>query len=82
MATADGVEKSRFRYIAVWAKTERGWQLASFRDFADDPAPTANDFLQPIAWLIGSVDLGFSSETASFNNLNADPVISPDGVPF
>ena len=53
MTTADGVEKSRFRYIAVWAKTERGWQLASFRDFADDPEPTANDYLQPIAWIVG-----------------------------
>ncbi len=53
MTTADGVEKSRFRYIAVWAKTDRGWQLASFRDFADDPTPTANEYLQPIAWLVG-----------------------------
>jgi uncharacterized protein (TIGR02246 family) len=53
MTTADGVEKSRFRYIAIWAKTEKGWQLASMRDFADDPEPTANDHLQPIAWLVG-----------------------------
>ncbi len=53
MTTADGALKSRFRYIAVWAKTDGGWQLASFRDFADDPAPTAHDYLQPLAWLVG-----------------------------
>lgn len=53
MTTADGAVKSQFRYIAVWAKTEKGWQLASLRDFADDPAPTAQDNLQSLAWLVG-----------------------------
>lgn len=53
MTTKDGAVKSQFRYIAVWAKTDRGWQLASFRDFADDPEPTANEYLQPLAWLVG-----------------------------
>lgn len=53
MTTADGAVKSQFRYIAVWAKTDKGWQLASFRDFADDPLPTPHDSLQPLAWLIG-----------------------------
>ena len=53
MTTADDKEKARFRYIAVWARTDRGWQLASFRDFADDPAPTANEYLQPLAWMVG-----------------------------
>ena len=53
MTTASGEVRSQFRYIAVWAKSDRGWQLASFRDFADDPAPTASDCLQPIAWLVG-----------------------------
>jgi conserved hypothetical protein len=53
MTTADGAEKSRFRYIAVWAKDEKGWKLASFRDFSDDDVPTANDHLQTVAWLEG-----------------------------
>jgi len=53
MTTADGAVKSKFRYIAVWAKTERGWQIASFRDFDDDPAPTPHDHLQPLAWVVG-----------------------------
>jgi uncharacterized protein (TIGR02246 family) len=53
MTTADGAEKSKFRYIAIWAKSDKGWQLASFRDFADNPIPTPNEYLQPLAWLIG-----------------------------
>jgi len=53
MTTADGAVKSQFRYIGVWAKTDKGWKLASFRDIADDPAPTPHENLEPIAWLIG-----------------------------
>lgn len=53
ISTSDGAVKSQFRYIAVWARTDRGWQLASFRDFADDPAPTAHDYLEPLSWLVG-----------------------------
>ncbi|HEY2838687.1 MAG TPA: DUF4440 domain-containing protein [Pirellulales bacterium] len=53
MTTADGAVKSQFRYLAVWAKGENGWQLASFRDFSDDPVPTPRENLQPLAWLIG-----------------------------
>lgn len=53
ITTTDGSTKSQFRYIALWAKTESGWQIASFRDIADDPVPTANENLQPIAWMIG-----------------------------
>lgn len=51
--TADGVEKSRFRYLAVWGKDGAGWKLASFRDFSDDEPPTAKDHLQAVAWLEG-----------------------------
>lgn len=53
ITTQDGSVKSHFRFIAVWTRTERGWQLASFRDFADDPAPTPHDYLQPLAWMLG-----------------------------
>jgi uncharacterized protein (TIGR02246 family) len=53
MTAGDGADKARFRYIAIWAKSERGWQVASFRDFADDPEPTPHDHLQPLAWLVG-----------------------------
>jgi hypothetical protein len=53
ISSADGSLKSHFRYIGIWAKGDKGWQLASLRDFVDDPAPTANDNLQPLAWLVG-----------------------------
>jgi uncharacterized protein (TIGR02246 family) len=53
MTTADGAVKSQFRYIAIWAKSDKGWQLASLRDFSDDPVPTASESLQPLAWLVG-----------------------------
>jgi uncharacterized protein (TIGR02246 family) len=53
ITTKDGATKSQFRYIAVRAKTDSGWQIASFRDFADNPAPTPHDNLQPLAWLVG-----------------------------
>ncbi|MGD9723995.1 MAG: SgcJ/EcaC family oxidoreductase [Pirellulales bacterium] len=53
MTTSDGAVQSKFRYIAVWAKTDKGWQLASFRDFADDTTPTAEENLQSLAWLVG-----------------------------
>ncbi len=65
MTTADGELKSRFRYIAVWANTDDGWRLASFRDFVDDPAPTAHDNLQPLAWLEGDwINEGADGEVA------------------
>jgi uncharacterized protein (TIGR02246 family) len=51
--TADGAEKSRFRYLAVWGKDGNQWKLASFRDFSDDEPPTANEHLQAVAWLEG-----------------------------
>jgi uncharacterized protein (TIGR02246 family) len=53
MSAPDGAVQSQFRYIAVWAKNEKGWRVASYRDFADDPAPTPNDNLQALAWLVG-----------------------------
>ncbi|HEY4308925.1 MAG TPA: SgcJ/EcaC family oxidoreductase [Pirellulales bacterium] len=53
MTTADGAEKSHFRYIAVWSKGTKDWQLASFRDFADDPLPTPHESLEPLSRLVG-----------------------------
>ena len=53
MTMADGAAKSHFRYIAIWTKADKGWQLASFRDFTDEPAPTPHESLEPLAWLVG-----------------------------
>ncbi len=38
ITTKEGDVSSRFRYIAVWGKSDKGWRIASHRDFADDPA--------------------------------------------
>ena len=53
MTTKDGTVKSQFRYIAVRAKSEGGWKIASIRDFTDDPVPTTQENLQPLAGLVG-----------------------------
>lgn len=53
MKAKDSASRSQFRYIAVWGKIDNAWKVASFRDIADDPAPTPNDFLQPLEWLVG-----------------------------
>lgn len=51
--TKEGQNRAQVRYIAVRTKTASGWQIASLRDFADDPLPTASERLAPLAWLIG-----------------------------
>jgi uncharacterized protein (TIGR02246 family) len=53
ITTQDGKLKSQFRYIAVWAKSDGGWKLASYRDFSNDPPPSPHDYLAPLSWLIG-----------------------------
>ena len=53
IATKDDSAKAQLRYINVRAKTDRGWQVASIREFNDDPSPTPGEQLQPLAWLVG-----------------------------
>ena len=48
----DGNE-ARIRYLAVLAKTDAGWKIASIRDFADETPPTAGEMLQPLDWIVG-----------------------------
>lgn len=43
---------AQVRYITVRAKGASGWQIASIREFYDQ-APTPNELLQPVAWLVG-----------------------------
>jgi uncharacterized protein (TIGR02246 family) len=45
--------EARLRYVCVWTKTGDKWQVASVREFADDPPPTPHELLQPLAWLVG-----------------------------
>jgi uncharacterized protein (TIGR02246 family) len=46
--------RAQLRYTAVRVKGEDGkWQVASIREFTDDPAPTPREQLQPLAWIVG-----------------------------
>lgn len=49
----DQPDPAQVRYVAVRAKTDDGWKLASIRDFSNEPAPTPHDLLEPLAWLVG-----------------------------
>lgn len=54
LAVAEGESSAQFRYIDVWVKAGTGWKIASHREFANDPTPTANEYLQSVAWLEGA----------------------------
>jgi uncharacterized protein (TIGR02246 family) len=53
VAAYDKPVEARLRYLCVWTKTDDQWQVASVREFADDPPPTPHEYLQPLAWLVG-----------------------------
>lgn len=52
MTAKDG-STSTIRYSAVHSKTDRGWRIASLRDFGDESTPSSGELLNPLAWLIG-----------------------------
>jgi uncharacterized protein (TIGR02246 family) len=45
--------RAQLRYIAVRAKVDGEWGIASLREFSADPPATPRDFLAPLAWLEG-----------------------------
>ena len=52
--TADqAAAAAQVRYMAVRTKDGDRWPLASYREFADDPIPTAAEMLAPLDWLVG-----------------------------
>jgi uncharacterized protein (TIGR02246 family) len=51
--TAGDSAFAQVRYIATLSKQDGKWKLASIREFDDQPAPTAGDRLQALAWLVG-----------------------------
>ncbi len=53
MATKDGANLSRMRFITTYVKGESGWQIASIRDFGDEVPLTPHELLGPLDWLIG-----------------------------
>lgn len=45
---------AKVRYVAVRAKRDGKWYLATVRDFNDDPAPTPGQRLAPLSFLVGN----------------------------
>lgn len=52
ITTADG-ETAQVRYVALRSRQGDRWQIASYREFADDPLPTPREALQGAAWIVG-----------------------------
>jgi len=52
LSTTDGASAQE-RYVTIWANTNGQWQIASTREFKDDPDPSPTDRLAPLAWLVG-----------------------------
>ncbi len=52
--TADeGASAAQVRYIVVREKTGDRWPIVSYREFADDPAPTPREMLAGLEWMVG-----------------------------
>jgi len=49
----EGAAAAQVRYVAVRDKVGDAWPIASYREFADDPAPTAEEMLLPLSFLVG-----------------------------
>jgi hypothetical protein len=41
------------RYIAVIARDNQTWRIASLRDFNNEPVPSPHDRLEQLGWLVG-----------------------------
>ena len=49
----EGAAAAQVRYVAVREKTGDRWPIASYREFADDPAPTPREMLSALEWMVG-----------------------------
>jgi uncharacterized protein (TIGR02246 family) len=52
ITTADGAA-AQMRYAAVRSRDGDRWPIVSYREFADDPAPTPAEMLEALDWLVG-----------------------------
>jgi uncharacterized protein (TIGR02246 family) len=53
ITTADSKGVSAFRFTAIWKKTDKGYRIASFRDFSENVPPTPREALESISWMLG-----------------------------
>jgi uncharacterized protein (TIGR02246 family) len=52
ITTADGAA-AQMRYAAIRSRDGDRWPIVSYREFADDPAPTPAEMLAALDWLVG-----------------------------
>lgn len=45
--------KAQVRYVTFRTKGKDGWQIASLREFYDDPAPEPKENLASLGWMVG-----------------------------
>lgn len=53
VTAGEGTNAARVRYMAVREKEGGEWLIASYREFADDPPPSAQEMLGQLGWLVG-----------------------------
>lgn len=49
----EGAAAAQVRYIVVREKAGDRWPIVSYREFADDPAPTPREMLAGLEWMVG-----------------------------
>jgi uncharacterized protein (TIGR02246 family) len=49
----DGAAAAQVRYVAVRTRRDDAWPIVSYREFADDPPPSAREMLAQLEWLVG-----------------------------
>ncbi len=54
ITTADRKSVSVLRFTSIWKKSDSGYKLVSFRDYAESSSMAPNAALQELQWLIGA----------------------------
>lgn len=54
VVTGEGTNVATNRYTMVFVLQDGQWLIASARELAEDPQPTAGERLEPLAWLVGN----------------------------
>jgi uncharacterized protein (TIGR02246 family) len=49
----EGETAAQVRFVAVRTKEGDTWPIASYREFADDPPPTAREMVEQLEWMVG-----------------------------
>ena len=53
ITASEGTSAAQVRYVVVREKAGDRWPIVSYREFADDPAPTPREMLAALEWMVG-----------------------------